>query len=188
MKTKIDIRFGLLTVLILNAAFSRILPHPYNFTPIGAMVLFGAAYFSNKYIALFIPLMAMWISDLVLNNTVYSSFYKGFVFFSDGFYWIYICFILIAGLGFLLLKKVKITNIFGASLSASLLFFIVSNFGVWLGSTVYPQNISGLIACYTAGMPFLGNTVMGDLFYSAILFGLFELAKNRLSVLKPGIK
>jgi len=76
-------------------------------------------------------------------------------------------------------KKIKLKNVIGAGLSASIIFFLVSNFGVWLGSPMYPQNISGLITCYITGIPFFGNTIGGDLFYSAVLFGTFELAKYK---------
>ena len=88
-------------------------------------------------------------------------------------------FILITLVGFFLLKKIKLTTVIGAGLSASIIFFLVSNFGVWLGNPMYPQNISGLMACYVTAIPFFGNTISGDLFYSAVLFGTFELAKHK---------
>ncbi len=181
---KIALRFSVITLMIVVAAFSRLLPHPPNFAPIGAMALFGAAYFSKKYIALLIPILSMWLSDLVINNTIYAQYFDGFTFFYQGFYWTYMAFIFIGVLGFILLKKPKPQNIIIASLSASIIFFIVSNFGVWASGTMYPNNFSGLITCYAAGLPFFKNTLIGDLVYTSILFGLFEFAQNRIPFLK----
>jgi len=164
---------------VLIAALSRIIRVSPNFAPIGALALFGAAYFSRKSLALIVPLISLWISDLVLNNTVYSSHVGHIVWFTDGFYWVYGSFILISLTGFLLLKKVKPLNMISANLLAAILFFVVTNFGAWAGSTIYPQTFSGLMTCYVAGIPFFWNTLAGDLFYSAILFGVFELAQRK---------
>ena len=78
-KNKIILRFSVITVLILLAALSRLIPHPANFAPIGGMALFGAAYYSKRYWAFIIPIVTMWISDLILNNVVYGEFFDGFV-------------------------------------------------------------------------------------------------------------
>ena len=181
MKTeKINLRFGIITLMILAAALSRLIPHSPNFAPIGAMAIFGAAYFSNRIIAFAIPLLAMWLSDIVINNTIYASYNNNHLWLiPQSFPWNYAAFLLITLVGFFLLKKIKLISVIGAGLSASIIFFLVSNFGVWLGSPMYPQNISGLIACYITGIPFFGNTIGGDLFYSAVLFGTFELAKYK---------
>lgn len=177
----ITLRNGLLIVLILAAAFSRLIPHPYNFTPIGAIGLFGAAHFTKRWQVWVTPFAAMWVSDLVLNNLVYARLYPEhythFEWFGDS--WVYLSFGLIIVLGTVLLRKIAVSGVVVASLGASLLFYIITNFGTWLGSTTYSQDISGLIACYTAGIPFFGNTIAGDLFYSAVLFGVFELFRQR---------
>jgi hypothetical protein len=186
MKTnKINIRFGIITLIILAAAFSRLIPHPWDFTAVGATALFGAAYFSNRFVAFVVPLFAMWLSDIVMNNTVYASFHGNKLWlFPETFPWYYAGFALVTLVGFGLLKKVKFSSVIGAGISASLVFFLVSNFGVWLGNAAYPQNVSGLVACYTAGIPFFWNTVAGDLFYCGVLFGVFELAKMKFPVLQ----
>lgn len=185
MKTqKINIRFGIVSLLILLAAFSRLIPHPPNFTPVGAMALFGAAYFSKRYLTFVVPLIAMWLSDLVLNNVVYAQYFDGFVLFYPGFYWTYSAFIVIGLVGFFLLKRTKPQNILIASLSASILFFLVSNFGVWASGMMYPKDLSGLLACYTAAIPFFQNTLMGDLVYCGVLFGAFEFAQYKFPLLK----
>src|SRR5690554_7475691 len=77
-KKKIKWRFGVLMLIVVLAAFSRLIPHPPNFTPIGAMALFGAAWFTNRFQALLLPLLALWLSDLALNNLIYAGYYEGF--------------------------------------------------------------------------------------------------------------
>ena len=184
VKQKINIRFGVLLLLVLFAAFSRLIPHPPNFAPIGAMAMFGAAYFSKKYIALIIPVLAMWLSDIVINNTIYAQYFEGFTFFYQGFYWTYTAFIIIGIVSFFVLKKVKLKNVVLASFLAALLFFVISNFGVWFSGTLYPKSFGGLINCYIAAIPFFKNTLMGNLVYSFVLFGSFELAQYKYPQLK----
>lgn len=181
---KINIRFGILSLMVLFVALSRLIPHPPNFTPLGAMALFGAAYFSKKHIALLIPILSLWLSDLVINNVLYAQYFDGFVFFYQGFYWTYLAFVLIGLVGFFVLKKTKLKNILVASLSASILFYLVSNFGVWASGTMYPKDFSGLLTCYSAAIPFFRNTLMGDLVYCGVLFGSFEFAQHKFPVLK----
>lgn len=177
MNNKINLRFALLALMILLAAFSRLLPHPPNFTPIGGMALFGAAYFSKKYWAFLIPALAIWISSLVLDNIFYAQYYEGFVWFSNPF--VYIAFAAIVILGVTTLKNVKPLNLLGASLGASTIFFLISNFGSWLSFNMYPKTLEGLMMSYTAGIPFFMNTLAGDLFYTTVLFGSFALLQNR---------
>ena len=175
--SKINLRFGLIALLILMAALSRLLPHPSNFAPIAGMGLFGAAYFSKKYFAFLIPFVAYWISDMLLNNIVYTQYYDSFQWFGDPL--VYASFALIIVLGIVLLKKVNVSRLLGAGISSSVLFFLITNFGTWLGGSTYPQTFEGLIACYVAGVPFFWNTLAGDLFYITVLFGSFELVKRQ---------
>ena len=173
---KLTLRFSVITVMILLAALSRLLPHPPNFTPIGGMALFGAAYYTRKGWAYLVPIVAMWISDLVLNNAVYAEYFDRFVWFHSGSLFTYGAFVLIVLMGTFTLRKVRVPQLLFSALGASILFFVVSNFGVWFSTTMYPKTVAGLVACYTAGIPFFKNTVLGDLVYSAALFGLFELS------------
>jgi hypothetical protein len=184
MKKNISLRISTITLLILLAAFSRLIPHPSNFAPIGAMALFGTAYFTQRYLAFFIPIVSMWLSDLVLNNVVYGRYFDRFVWGYDGFYWTYGAFILICLVGFVLLKKVKPQRLIVASLSASVLFFLISNFGVWASDTMYPKSLSGLITCYAAGIPFFKNTLLGDLVFCSVMFGAFKYAQYKFPVLR----
>ncbi len=181
---KIDVRFGVIALMILAAAFSRLIPHPANFAAIGAMALFGAAHFKSKWAAFIVPLLALWLSDLVVTNILYASYYKTFTLFYSGFYWVYGAIALTTVLGFLLLKKVNFGRVAGSGLAASLLFFIVTNFGSWPGNPLYSQDFNGLIACYVAGIPFFGGTLAGNLFYSAVLFGGFALAQRQFPILR----
>jgi hypothetical protein len=180
---KINLRFTVITSLILLAAASRLLPI-HNFSPLGAIALFGAAHFAKKWQAIAIPLLATWLSDLFINNVIYARFYPTFTWFYEGFYWQYASYILIAVLAFFILKKVNVKNVLIGALSATVIFFVVSNFGVWASGTAYPRNLTGLMACYTAAIPFANGTLYSDLLYSAILFGSFALAQKQLPVLK----
>lgn len=175
----------ILAAFIVFAALSRLLPHAYNFTPLGAIALFGAAYFTEKKWALLIPLAAFFISDLILNNVMYSAFYDGFTWFTGGFLYIYGSIAMIVVAGYYILKKVTVPRVIGGAFAASVIFFIVSNFGVWLSSPMYPLTAEGLIACYTAAIPFFHNTLAGDLVYSGVLFGGYEWIKSQYPALQP---
>jgi hypothetical protein len=183
-KNKITLRFGVISAIILLAAMSRLVPHPANFAPIGGMALFGAAYYSKRYWVFIIPIVSMWLADLVLNNVVYAQYFDHFVWFYQGCYWTYGAFILIGLIGIVTLKKIRIQNLILASLLASIVFFLLSNFGVWASTNMYPKNFGGLIACYAAGLPFFKNTIIGDLVYTGVLFGAFEFAQRRITVLQ----
>ncbi len=181
---KINLRTSVIALVILLAAFSRLIPHPANFAPIGAMALFGAAHFSKRYLAFLVPIISMWLSDLFLNNVVYAHYFDHFVWFYPGFYWTYSAFTVIGLVGFSLLKKTKPKYIVAASLAASILFFLISNFGVWASGMLYPKNIGGLLLCYTTALPFFRNTILGDLVYCSVLFGVFEFAQIKFPVLQ----
>lgn len=169
-----------IALVILVAALSRLLPHPWNFTPIGAMALFGGAYLGDRKLALIVTLAALWLSDLLLNNFVYGAYFDGFVFTYPDAFWTYAAFALVVLLGHAVLSNQRtVTRIAGCSVASSTLFFLLSNFGVWASGQLYPQTWQGLVACYTAGLPFYGNNLLGDLFYCTLLFGGFALACRR---------
>ena len=182
---KLNLQTGVLSIIILLAAFTRIMPHPPNFSPMAAIGLFGAAHFAKKWQAFFIPLIGIWVSDLVINNYVYSSSSSNFVWFYSGFYWQYISYILIifAGL-FIFNRGISLTKMFGGMISSSGIFFLVSNFGVWAGGTMYPKNFGGLITCYAAGVPFIHNTIISDILFTTVLFGTYYLLQVEYSSLK----
>lgn len=171
------IRFKILSLMILLAAFCRLLPHPSNFAPIGAMTIFGIVYYSQKIYAFLVPAISMVLSDIAINNTIYAHYFDGFTFIYPGSYFTYIAFIIIGISGYFILKKINYSRIVFACLLSSIIFFLVSNFGIWAYETIYPKNIDGLLACYISAIPFLKNTIMGDLMYSGIMFGVFEYVK-----------
>lgn len=173
--------WALFVGMIIVAAMSRFIPHWHNFTAVGAMGLFGAAYLNNKYLSYLIPLAALWFSDLVLNNVVYASFHEGFVWFTDYSIFVYMGFVLVVLVGHLLLKKISFTSILGASLMASLVFFLVSNFGSFLLDPMYPKSLTGLGSAYIAGIPFFWNSLLANIFYSFALIGAFELIAQKLT-------
>jgi hypothetical protein len=173
-----------LTVMILLAALSRLLPHPPNFSPIEAVALFGGAYFAKRAWAVAVPLIAMAISDLVLglvNGGVYLDYFLNAHFLS-----IYACIALCTLLGFGLRGRVNGVRVLGYSLAGSVLFFLLTNFAVWLTAKPAIESAcsTGLGACYVAGLPFFQWTLLGTLFYSAILFGGFALLRARIPQLR----
>jgi hypothetical protein len=153
-------QFWLISIMILAAAFTRLIPHPPNFTAVGAIALFGGAYFSEKKFAFIVPMLAMLLSDLIIG-------------FHNGMLSVYLSFILIVGIGILLSRNVSFMNVAAASLVSSILFFVITNFQMWVQSPLYAKNIAGLITCYVAAIPFFHHTVLGDLFFVGVLFGLF---------------
>ena len=138
--------------LILILAFSRLIPHPPNFTPIISMAVMSGFFLRNIRLSLLVVVFSMLISDIIIG--IHSNMF--FVYFS---------LILIIFTFNMLTKKMNILNVALLSFCGSLLFFMISNFGVWLNSTLYEKNISGLINCYTMAIPFFHNTLISTLFF-----------------------
>ncbi len=177
---KIPLRLVIITAIVMVLAFSRLLPHPFNFSPIAALALFGGARYSNRFAAYLIPLTALWVSDLFLN----AAFYGRFVPFYDGAFFTYAAFAMMVLLGSVALRKFSAKRLLFTSLSASVIFFLVSNFGVWAFSGMYPATISGMATCYAAAVPFFRNTLAGDLIYSFAVFYAFAFAQRQYPVLR----
>lgn len=165
-------RNKVIAVLILLAALSRLLPHPLNFTPIGAIALFAGTYISNKRMAFILPVTILLISDLLIELTGGVGFYPDMIF-------VYGSFMLITAMGFVLRKSEQKQTILVASLLSSVLFYLITNFGAWAMYEMYPKNAEGLVASYVAGIPFFRGTVMGDLFYNFLLFGSYAIIRWR---------
>ena len=180
----VHLRFSVITLLVVLAALSRLIPHPPNVAPIAGMALFGTAYYSKKYWAYLIPIISMWVSDLILNNVMYSQYFDSFVWFYSGSLFSYAAFALIVLMGSITLKKKNVGSVLFSALGASIIFFIVSNLGVWLTSPLYAKSWEGLIACYVVAIPFMQNTLIGDLCYTAVLFGLFKMSMSWFSILR----
>jgi len=163
------------TGLIFLAALSRLIPHIDNFTPIGAMALFGGTFISNKRNAFLLPMAAMLFSDCLLQMFYGTGFHNTMIF-------VYAAFIVISSLGFILRKRVQRQTIMVASLVGSIIFFLITNFGVW-ATGYYGYHIDGLLNCMIAGIPFFRGTVMGDLFFNLVLFGSFSVIRWKYPVL-----
>jgi hypothetical protein len=164
-----------LAALILAAAATRLAPHWWNLTAVGAACLFGGAYFQRKWAAFLLPLAALAISDFLLQSFVYPDYGFSFNYFK------YVCFAATVPLGFLLRDRTTFLPIASANIAAAVLFFLLSNFEVWLSGhgLNYPRTPAGLLAAYIAGIPFALNMLYGNLFFSALLFGGMEFYKSR---------
>jgi hypothetical protein len=167
---KLNPRLAFVTGVILFGALMRLIPHWPNFTPIAAIALFGGTYLEKKHLAFIIPFAAMFLSDLILGIHQWMLV-------------VYTSFVVVVFIGMYLRNRVKIGSVMLASVVSSLVFFIITNFAVWIGSPFYPQNTVGLFECYIAGLPFLNNGILGDMFFSTVFFGVFYLARLRFPVL-----
>lgn len=156
-------KLNFIIILIGIAILSRLIPHPPNFTPITAIALFSTIHFKNKILTYLIPIIGLFISDLILGLSMVNLF-------------VYLSFIAITFIGF---KFQKINNY--SILLSSTTFFIVSNFGVWILG--YPKTIEGLILCYYMALPFFVYTIMGDLFYSYVMKYGLRYALNKKIVI-----
>jgi hypothetical protein len=164
-------RYLILAGMVLAAAAVRLLPHPWNFTPIAAMALFGGAQFASKRTAFLMPLTALFLGDLVLGLHRLMPFVYG-------------CFALTVCLGFWVRRQPRASRIVIASVLSSTVFFLVTNFSAWACLDTYPKNATGLLECYVAGLPFLRNGLLGDLLYAGVLFGGLALAERRFNSLR----
>ena len=172
MKTS-SMRTKLLTVtgIIFALALFRLLPHWPNVSPVAAMALFGGAFFVDKRVALIVPFVALFVSDLILglHNTMIFV-YAGFAF--------------TVAIGFLLKDRVTLTNTAFAAVASSVVFFLLTNFGVWMTSAIYVKSAEGLMQAYVAGIPFFQNSLLGNLVYTAVIFGGYVFLQKNITVLK----
>ncbi len=157
---------------VLAAILVRLLPHPWNVTPLGAMFLFSSATFRSKTESLAIPLAALLLSDYAVIQVLYGGKYSWFSPYTWG------GFALVGLIGWTLRRKITWGRVAGASMAGSVAFFIVSNFGVWVAGKLYPLTPDGLVACYVAALPFFRNSIMGDLAYAALMFGSYHLLRH----------
>ncbi len=155
--------------LIALAALARLLPHPPNFTPVLAMALFAGSYLTDRRLALLVPIAAMAITDAVLGWHVTMPF-------------VYAALVFAAGLGMWTAPRRSLAHVCAAAIAGSLLFFAITNFGVWATQDLYPENAAGLLACYVAALPFLHIAMLGDLLYTALLFGSMRYVERRRRV------
>ena len=159
------IKTGIAGTLVLLAAALRILPHPWNLTPIGAMALFAGATFRRRWMKFAFPLAALFAGDV-------------FVGFHKLMFVVYFSFLLSVAIGMWIGEERKLTRLAGGTFLGALQFFLITNLAVWAIFTTYPKSAAGLIACYVAGLPFFWNTLAGDVLYVVLLFGGYALAER----------
>jgi hypothetical protein len=134
--------------VILLAVLTRLVPHPANFSPIAAISLMSGAYFGRKSLGFLLPVALMFFTDMIL------GFYPG---------------VLINYIGMVAVYAIASVSI-STVIAGSAVFFVISNLGVWIASGLYAHTLSGLVECYVRAVPFFGNTLLGDLTYSFVIF------------------
>jgi hypothetical protein len=166
-------------LFVLAAILLRVLPHPWNMTPMGAMFLFSGATFRNKTLSVAMPLAALLVSDYIVVRFVYHGFYN----------WLMTSpwpgFALVAIIGWSLRDKITVLRVGAASLAGSVVFFLASNFTLWMTGELYPVTAAGLRTCFIQAIPFFRNTASGDLLYAAIFFGSYALVQHRQALSSP---
>ena len=174
-------------LLIVAAAFTRLFPHAPNFTAVGAMAIFGGSVIKDKRLAFLLPLGALLLSDICLQLFTET---KGF--YGTTQYFVYAAFIIITAISTLMQKR-SVANIALAAVWSGAIFFVLSNLGVWASSNFYPKSFAGLSACYAAAIPFYKNeffgnfvlnSIMGNVFYSALLFGAYSVMERKTTMQK----
>jgi len=158
--------------LIVLAAFARLIPHSMGivmgFSPIIALSIFGGANLKNRKLAYLIPIGVMLLTDIFIG--MHSTMWAVYGAIALG--------VLIGGL---ISKNITAPKVVGASLSSSVIFFVITNFAVWMQFNMYPHTFEGLQACYVAAIPFFRTALLGDLIWSVVLFGSYALAKNHIT-------
>jgi hypothetical protein len=157
--------------IIALAAALRVAPHPWNFTPVGAMALFSGAVIKNRRLAFVVPLLALFLGD------IFIGFHKLMPI-------VYASFLLTVVIGFWLRDRRTAGRITAATLAGAIQFFLITNFAVWAFGLTYPRTGAGLVACYVAGIPFFWNTLAGDAVYAVLFFGTFALAERLFPALR----
>ena len=169
-------RFLLLVSMVVGAAAMRLLPHPPNFTPVGAMALFAGAHFGSRLSAFSVPLFAMLVSDTVFELVFGWGFHSGMPAVYGSFALVVVC-------GRVLRNKRGSPLAVGtAALSSATLFYVITNFSLWLTSDLYPHTLTGLGMCYVAAIPFFGSMLVGDLLHALLFFGSFALVERRYPI------
>jgi hypothetical protein len=148
-----------------------------NFSPLGAMALFGGAYFNKSWKALAFPLLTLFISDFILHQTVFKAYGNGFLY--GGWYWVYGALALMTFVGKWIMRNVSVNSFLLSVVCCVFIHWIVTDLGVWIGSKIYAQTLGGFISCLIAAIPFEVRFITGTAVYGIVMFGLFEWMKRR---------
>ena len=158
-------------ILIFMLVFSRLIPHPPNFTPVITVALLSGLMFKDIKLSLMVLITSMLLSDLFI------SFYANMIF-------VYLSLIILCFVSNKIIKNLNYKNLFLYSFAGSLLFFILTNFGVWLLGGLYEKNINGLISVYVMAIPFFKNTIISTLFFSYLSLFVIKFPHYKKSLLK----
>lgn len=170
----------ILLVVLVRAITPLIFGYAPVFSPVESIILFGGVYFGNKRLIPFLAmLLSIWLGDILVNR-IYSG---QLMFFYKGFYWQYLGFLSIMLMGTLLQNRITLLGTAIAGLLSASLFFLISNFGVWMSWPLYPHTIEGLSLCYVAAIPFFKYTLLSNLLYCTLLYGCLKLMQNKSSLL-----
>jgi Family of unknown function (DUF6580) len=159
-------------LIVLAAVLSRFAPHPANFSPVFGALLFGGAYLKKRD-SVWFPVAILAVSDYALTTALYGEHFAWFYLFD------WLGFAAVALIGGWLRDRITVRNVLTAALAGPAIFFIVSNFAVWLGGNLYPPTAAGLAACYVAATPFFGNSLAAGIVFSGVLFGGYEYYRRR---------
>ncbi len=177
-----------ISLYILLIAVIKLFPHPDNFTPILGLAIFGGAMLLRKRIFLYVTIIALFVSDFVFNNYVHPEYFankKGIIFFADYMIWVYVSIVLIIFSASFLLKKFNYIKLFFTAIGGAIVFFLITNFGSWLSSPeLYTRDFSGLLNSYVAGIPFFRSTLISNIIFSFIVFGIYDIAVRYIFRLK----
>lgn len=170
LKFSTNVHWHWIAGLVLLLALSRLIPHPPNFTPLGAMAILAGATLKDLRLGVFIPLFAMLISD-------------AFIGFHSSVLFVYIAVICMVLISRYILKTYSTVKLAATVIIASILFFLITNFGAWLSHEMYPHTASGLWQAYIAGIPFLRNTLLSNFLFTTISFSIL-IVMQRSSLMR----
>ena len=179
MLSKMSPKISIIFFTVFAVAMSRIIPHWPNVTAVAAIAIFGGATLRNSLAAVLIPLSAIFLSDLIINNVFYAEYYDSFVLFGASSGWIYAAFILMTVISHFSIKSFKVTPIISTTVLSTILFFVLTNFGTWLSSPIYSQDLAGMLLAFEAGLPFVLNSLLSNLFFTGVFFYGYSLATEK---------
>lgn len=163
-----------LLLMFCVALLSRIIPHPPSFTGVSAFLIMGVALFNRTLLMGVLTLLVFFVSDLVLNNLIWASYYEGFVLFSPMFIYAAVAYLVIALTSHFTLRKLKFSNYLATAFLSAICFWLITNFGVWLSGISYPLTQEGLFACYIAGIPFMGLDLLSTLIFCGVYYAIHK--------------
>ena len=159
-------------LIIALAIAARFIPGAANFSPVYAGLLFGGVYLKRRD-SIWFPILLLAGSDLLVNSLLYQMSFQSMQILN------WLGFAAIVMVGWWLQKRITARNVLMASVAGPSVFFLISNFAVWIGGGMYPPTFGGLAACYAAAIPFYGNSLISGVLFSGILFGAYEYYLRR---------